>query len=40
MTDGVYSLLVSHLSTYFATGLVPQRGETLLDGGTHYYKRL
>jgi crotonobetainyl-CoA:carnitine CoA-transferase CaiB-like acyl-CoA transferase len=37
MTDGVYSLLVSHLSTYFATGMVPHRGETLLDGGTHYY---
>ncbi|MGH8070051.1 MAG: CaiB/BaiF CoA transferase family protein [Candidatus Entotheonellia bacterium] len=37
MTDGVYSLLVSHLSTYFATGMVPRRGETLLDGGTHYY---
>jgi crotonobetainyl-CoA:carnitine CoA-transferase CaiB-like acyl-CoA transferase len=37
MTDGVYSLLVSHLSTYFASGLVPRRGETLLDGGAHYY---
>jgi crotonobetainyl-CoA:carnitine CoA-transferase CaiB-like acyl-CoA transferase len=37
MTDGVYSLLVSHLSTYFATGVVPQRGDTQLDGGTHYY---
>jgi crotonobetainyl-CoA:carnitine CoA-transferase CaiB-like acyl-CoA transferase len=37
MTDGVYSLLVSHLSTYFATGIVPRRGETLLDGGAHYY---
>jgi crotonobetainyl-CoA:carnitine CoA-transferase CaiB-like acyl-CoA transferase len=37
MTDGVYSMLVSHLSTYFATGMVPQRGETLLDGGAHYY---
>jgi crotonobetainyl-CoA:carnitine CoA-transferase CaiB-like acyl-CoA transferase len=37
MTDGVYSLLVSHLSTYFATGMVPRRGETLLDGGAHYY---
>jgi crotonobetainyl-CoA:carnitine CoA-transferase CaiB-like acyl-CoA transferase len=37
MTDGVYSLLVSHLSTYFATGIVPQRGNSLLDGGTHYY---
>jgi crotonobetainyl-CoA:carnitine CoA-transferase CaiB-like acyl-CoA transferase len=37
MTDGVYSLLVSQLSTYFATGIVPQRGDTQLDGGTHYY---
>jgi crotonobetainyl-CoA:carnitine CoA-transferase CaiB-like acyl-CoA transferase len=37
MTDGVYSLLVSHLSTYFATGTVPRRGETLLDGGAPYY---
>jgi crotonobetainyl-CoA:carnitine CoA-transferase CaiB-like acyl-CoA transferase len=37
MTDGVYSLLVSQLSTYFATGVVPQRGSTQLDGGTHYY---
>jgi crotonobetainyl-CoA:carnitine CoA-transferase CaiB-like acyl-CoA transferase len=37
MADGVYSLLVSQLSTYFATGTVPQRGETMLDGGTHYY---
>jgi crotonobetainyl-CoA:carnitine CoA-transferase CaiB-like acyl-CoA transferase len=37
MTDGVYSLLVSHLSAYFATGMVPQRGDTMLDGGTHYY---
>jgi crotonobetainyl-CoA:carnitine CoA-transferase CaiB-like acyl-CoA transferase len=37
MTDGVYSLLVSHLSTYFATGLVPRRGEGLLDGAAHYY---
>jgi crotonobetainyl-CoA:carnitine CoA-transferase CaiB-like acyl-CoA transferase len=37
MTDGVYSLLVSHLSTYFATGMAPRRGETLLDGGVHYY---
>jgi crotonobetainyl-CoA:carnitine CoA-transferase CaiB-like acyl-CoA transferase len=37
MTDGVYSLLVSHLSSYFATGMAPQRGETVLDGGTHYY---
>ena len=37
MTDGVYSLLVSHLSTYFATGMVPRRGETPLDGGAHYY---
>ena len=37
MTDGVYSLLVSQLSTYFATGIVPRRGETQLDGGVHYY---
>jgi crotonobetainyl-CoA:carnitine CoA-transferase CaiB-like acyl-CoA transferase len=37
MTDGVYSLLVSQLSTYFATGMVPQRGGTQLDGGAHYY---
>jgi len=37
MTDGVYSLLVSHLSVYFATGTVPQRGDTMLDGGTHFY---
>jgi crotonobetainyl-CoA:carnitine CoA-transferase CaiB-like acyl-CoA transferase len=37
MADGVYSLLVAHLSTYFATGSVPRRGETLLDGGVHYY---
>ena len=37
MTDGVYSLLVSQLSSYFATGMAPQRGETVLDGGTHYY---
>jgi alpha-methylacyl-CoA racemase len=37
MTDGVYSLLVSQLSTYFATGMVPRRGETPLDGGVHYY---
>jgi crotonobetainyl-CoA:carnitine CoA-transferase CaiB-like acyl-CoA transferase len=37
MADGVYSQLVSHLSTYFATGLVPRRGETLLDGGAPYY---
>jgi crotonobetainyl-CoA:carnitine CoA-transferase CaiB-like acyl-CoA transferase len=37
MTDGVYSMLVSHLSTYFATGMAPRRGETPLDGGTHYY---
>ena len=37
MTDGVYSLLVSQLSTYFATGTAPQRGESVLDGGTHYY---
>jgi crotonobetainyl-CoA:carnitine CoA-transferase CaiB-like acyl-CoA transferase len=37
MADGVYSLLVSQLSTYFATGIVPRRGETLLDGGTHFY---
>jgi crotonobetainyl-CoA:carnitine CoA-transferase CaiB-like acyl-CoA transferase len=37
MTDGVYALLVSQLSTYFATGMVPRRGETMLDGGAHYY---
>lgn len=37
MTDGVYSLLVSHLSTYFATGMVPRRGEGILDGAVHYY---
>jgi alpha-methylacyl-CoA racemase len=37
MTDGVYSLLVSQLSSYFATGTVPHRGETQLDGGVHYY---
>jgi crotonobetainyl-CoA:carnitine CoA-transferase CaiB-like acyl-CoA transferase len=37
MTDGIYSLLVSQLSTYFATGVVPRRGETQLDGGVHYY---
>jgi crotonobetainyl-CoA:carnitine CoA-transferase CaiB-like acyl-CoA transferase len=37
MTDGVYSMLVSQLSAYFATGTVPRRGETTLDGGTHYY---
>ena len=37
MAEGVYSLLVAHLSTYFATGMVPQRGETPLDGGAHYY---
>ncbi len=37
MTDGVYSLLVSQLSTYFATGVAPRRGETMLDGGVHYY---
>jgi crotonobetainyl-CoA:carnitine CoA-transferase CaiB-like acyl-CoA transferase len=37
MTDGVYSLLVSHLSTYFATGTVPRRGDSMLDGGAHYY---
>jgi len=37
MTDGVYSLLVSQLSAYFATGTVPHRGETQLDGGVHYY---
>ncbi|MBI3328777.1 MAG: CoA transferase [Nitrospinae bacterium] len=37
MADGVYSLLVSHLSTYFATGMVPRRGETILDGASHYY---
>jgi crotonobetainyl-CoA:carnitine CoA-transferase CaiB-like acyl-CoA transferase len=37
MTDGVYSLLASHLSEYFATGMVPQRGEGILDGGAHYY---
>jgi crotonobetainyl-CoA:carnitine CoA-transferase CaiB-like acyl-CoA transferase len=37
MTDGVYSLLVSQLSTYFATGMAPQRGQTLLDGGAHFY---
>ncbi len=37
MTDGVYSLLVSQLSTYFATGMVPRRGQTLLDGGAHFY---
>jgi alpha-methylacyl-CoA racemase len=37
MTDGVYALLVSQLSAYFATGMVPRRGETMLDGGAHYY---
>jgi crotonobetainyl-CoA:carnitine CoA-transferase CaiB-like acyl-CoA transferase len=37
MTDGVYSLLVSSLSTYFATGLVPRRGEGELDGAAPYY---
>jgi crotonobetainyl-CoA:carnitine CoA-transferase CaiB-like acyl-CoA transferase len=37
MADGVYSLLVSQLSTYFATGRMPQRGETILDGAAHYY---
>jgi crotonobetainyl-CoA:carnitine CoA-transferase CaiB-like acyl-CoA transferase len=37
MTDGVYSLLVSQLSSFFASGMVPQRGATLLDGGAHYY---
>jgi crotonobetainyl-CoA:carnitine CoA-transferase CaiB-like acyl-CoA transferase len=37
MTDGVYSMLVSHLSSYFATGTVPRRGDTILDGSTHYY---
>ncbi|HEX2277417.1 MAG: CoA transferase [Candidatus Tectomicrobia bacterium] len=37
MADGVYSMLVSQLSTYFATGVVPRRGETPLDGGAHYY---
>jgi alpha-methylacyl-CoA racemase len=37
MTDGVYSLLVSHLSTYFATGMMPRRGDSMLDGGAHYY---
>ncbi|MGH8058729.1 MAG: CoA transferase, partial [Candidatus Entotheonellia bacterium] len=38
MADGVYSQLVSHLSTYFATGMVPRRGETLLDGAAPYYQ--
>jgi crotonobetainyl-CoA:carnitine CoA-transferase CaiB-like acyl-CoA transferase len=37
MTDGVVSMLVSQFSTYFASGMVPRRGETLLDGGAHYY---
>ncbi|HXH12643.1 MAG TPA: CaiB/BaiF CoA-transferase family protein [Alphaproteobacteria bacterium] len=37
MTDGVYSLLVSHLSTYFASSLVPRRGEGMLDGAAPYY---
>ena len=37
MADGVVSMLASQLSTYFATGAVPQRGETVLDGGAHYY---
>jgi crotonobetainyl-CoA:carnitine CoA-transferase CaiB-like acyl-CoA transferase len=37
MADGVYSLLVSHLSTYFANGMVPRRGEGMLDGAAPYY---
>jgi crotonobetainyl-CoA:carnitine CoA-transferase CaiB-like acyl-CoA transferase len=37
MADGVVSMLASQLSTYFATGAVPRRGETVLDGGAHYY---
>lgn len=37
MMDGAVSLLVQSLSTFYATGQVPQRGETMLDGGIPHY---
>jgi alpha-methylacyl-CoA racemase len=37
MLDGTILLLAQTFSTYFATGHIPKRGETMLDGGLPHY---
>jgi alpha-methylacyl-CoA racemase len=37
MMDGSVALLAQSLATFFATGHVPRRGETMLDGGIPNY---
>ncbi len=37
MMDGTVALLAQSFSTYFATGQIPKRGETMLDGGVPNY---
>ena len=37
MSDGVAYMLASLMSEYFATGVVPTRGDMSLNGGTPYY---
>src|SRR5262245_14718202 len=37
MTDGVVSWLIPHLAAFFATGRVPERGESRLNGGWPCY---
>ncbi|GIX48142.1 MAG: CoA transferase [Candidatus Tectimicrobiota bacterium] len=37
MTDGVLTLLAASLSNYFGAGLIPQRGEGMLDGAAPFY---
>lgn len=38
MMDGVLSWLQTSLPAYLNAGLVPERGDQMLDGGTAYYK--
>ena len=37
MMDGTVALLAQSFSTFFATGQIPKRGETILDGGIPNY---
>lgn len=37
MSDGVAYMLAALMSEYFASGAIPQRGETSLNGGAPYY---
>ncbi len=37
MSDGVAYMLAALMSDYFASGAIPQRGETSLNGGAPYY---